>query len=151
MSERQQSRIWQFFSKLLNRKQDAKTYVPPEERTYVATVCGHYTKVVGFIHDGDEDVLLDMSRVSGAPEYCLDCLGKMSIRCGWCNMPIKVGDGITLISPKPDYDVPETAVRYEAGHNELVGCMRMDCAPVGGFAGYWVPPGEALSLYGRHT
>ena len=76
------------------------------------------------------------------PDYCLDCIGKMAIRCAWCGKPILIGDPVTLYTPEEGAEIPKYAVRYSGDPRCLVGCLRFDCADTGADrSGFWVPPG----------
>ena len=81
---------------------------------------------------------------NGSPDYCLDCIGQMSIRCTWCGGAIHVGDPITLYSPVGEFTPPEYAVVYDGGKKQaFVGCLRWDCAESGvDVCGSWSPPGK---------
>ena len=80
---------------------------------------------------------------NGSPDYCLECIGNMTIKCAWCGNPITIGRPITLYVPDKDFKVPDYAVRYiEGGVNALVGCFRMTCADGRGLSGHWLPPGK---------
>lgn len=75
-------------------------------------------------------------------DYCLDCIGKMAIRCAWCKEPIFIGDIITLYSPKKkdEFVLPENAVIYDKERMTVVGCCRTTCADTGAdYAGSWLP------------
>ncbi len=110
--------------------------------TYTANKCGHKTKLVGPIKDGDGQTIMTMPlAANGSPDYCLDCIGDMSIQCAWCENTITIGSPVTLYTPKDSYQVPDHAVPYtEGGSKALVGCLGWGCA-VGGAdrAGFWLP------------
>jgi len=80
---------------------------------------------------------------NGHPDYCLKCIGKMSIRCVWCGRTILIGSPITLLTPLESFNVPDYAVKYGEGKiSAYVGCLGWDCADTGAdLAGYWMPPG----------
>jgi hypothetical protein len=80
---------------------------------------------------------------NGNPDYCLDCIAKMSIKCAWCENSIHVGDPVTLFIPKESYKVPEHAVRYDKDERLLIGCLGWNCAGSGiDRQGFWMPPGR---------
>lgn len=117
-------------------------------RTYTANQCGHRTKLEGPMSDGESVSLMKMPLAeNGRPDYCIECIGKMSIKCAWCGHPIAIGDLITLYIPKKDYEVPNYAVRYSEGEADaLVGCSRMNCADGCDLCGRWMPPGEVKRI-----
>lgn len=110
-----------------------------------ATKCGHETKLKGKIKVFDKEIGMEMrANEKGKVEYCLDCIGKMSIRCAWCGESIVIGEPITLYSPNDNFEIPEYAVEYRdpAPNNclRLVGCLRWDCADSGASrSGFWMP------------
>ncbi|MEI6627472.1 MAG: hypothetical protein WCL61_02660 [bacterium] len=80
---------------------------------------------------------------NGNPNYCLDCIAKMAIRCAWCGEAISIGSPVTLYTPKEDYKIPEYATRYQNNAKSLVGCLRWNCADSGmDRQGFWMPPGK---------
>lgn len=116
----------------------------PFRKVHTANICGHKTHKKGFVHDGESTSVMEMPLAkNGHPDYCLECIGKMGIRCAWCGEPITIGSPVTLYTPKKEFKVPDYAVRYGNGEEQaLVGCLRWDCADTGAdLCGYWVPPG----------
>ena len=76
---------------------------------------------------------------NGSMDYCLDCIGKMAIRCAWCGDPIFIGNPITLYTPHGDFQVPEHAIVYNKEPLQLVGCLGWNCAETGADrAGFWL-------------
>lgn len=113
--------------------------------TLKGVVCGHETKRAGEIVVFGESSIMEMPvNEEGHPDYCLDCIAKMSIRCAWCGGAIKIGALVTLYIPQESFVVPEYAVCYQHGeHEALVGCLRWDCADTGAdMCGRWMPPGN---------
>lgn len=103
------------------------------------------TKQQGPMSNGKATTIMWMPLMeSGAPDYCLECVGNMSIRCAWCGEPIAIGNPITLYIPNDDYQIPDYAVRHvEGGSMALVGCLGWNCASTGAdMCGYWMPPGK---------
>ncbi|MFA6493061.1 MAG: hypothetical protein WCV58_02920, partial [Patescibacteria group bacterium] len=81
---------------------------------------------------------------NGQPDYCIECLLKITIRCTWCGEPIFPDSPITLYSASDKtFEPPKHAVYYWDGKRRcFVGCMRFNCAESGADrAGFWVPPG----------
>lgn len=113
--------------------------------TYTAKKCGHATKLIGLVYDGQKKIFWKMPLVDNInPNYCLDCIGAMSILCAWCNQPITVGSPITLYEHNEDFDVPKHAVHHD--ERALVGCMRSNCADYKeDVAGIWVGEVKKLS------
>jgi len=77
--------------------------------------------------------------MNGEVEYCLGCLGKMTILCAWCKEPIFIGEPVTLYTPR-DGSVPNHAKIHDENLLQLVGCLRWNCAESGADrAGFWMP------------
>ncbi len=93
--------------------------------TYHANKCGHITKLKGLMYDGIKKVIwrLPLSD-NGNPNYCLDCVGDMSILCAWCNQPITVGSLVTLYEYDRNFIIPRHAIHCGTA---LVGCLRQNC------------------------
>ena len=93
--------------------------------TYIANICGHKTKLKGSTTDGNDTMIMTMPlAANGNPDYCLDCIGNMSIQCAWCGGPIVIGSPITLYIPKDPSKVPTYATPYKRGnHMAFVGCL----------------------------
>lgn len=121
----------------------------PFRRNHTANICKHQTKQKGFMHDGQSTTIMQMPLAeNGHPDYCLECIGKMSIRCAWCGKPIAIGSPVTLYIPNDDFKVPDYAVCYSEGDSKaLVGCLRWNCADTGAdMSGHWIPPGKVHRL-----
>lgn len=137
----------------------------PFRKTYIANKCDHETKQKGFINNGESESIMEMPLTkNGKPDYCLACIGKMSIKCAWCGKPISIGSPVTLYSPGPtdylffssegrskvqtereqeNFEVPKHAVVYSEDPLLLVGCLGLGCADTGAdICGRWMPPGE---------
>jgi len=129
---------------------------------YTATKCGHRTKQTGNITAFGRTIIISMPKnKKGSVDYCLECIGKMTIQCAWCRNPIFIGNPITLYSPGPhgelffsseepsevqkerrdgDFIIPDHAIAYSENPPVLVGCLRMNCADTGADrAGFWMP------------
>lgn len=107
--------------------------------------CGHKTEVKGYLQAFGEKQEIKLIRDKKRTfEYCIDCLGKMTICCAWCGRPIFIGSLITLYTPiDNNFKISEYAVIYKENPLQLVGCPRSDCAETGAdYCGYWVPPGK---------
>lgn len=124
------------------------TATAPLRRTHTANVCGHKTKRYGFMQClGETSVMRMPLQDNGQPDYCLDCVGKMGIRCTWCGGLITIGSPVTLLVPLKSFAVPEYAVRHiENGVTSFVGCLSSRCADVFDICGYWVPPGKVMRV-----
>ncbi len=125
------------------------------QKNYIANVCGHQTKQEGVVTSQGESYILKMPLAdNNHPDYCLDCISKMSVRCAWCEKPINIGHPVTLYlapSPKEGFKIPEGAVRYFENNDEgtecLVGCLRFECAVSGADRqGFWIPPGKVARV-----
>lgn len=118
----------------------------PPPKAHVANVCGHATNQSGKVTNpfGEEGDLQMPLADNGHPDYCLECVAAMSVRCAWCGKSIDVGDPVTLYVPKESFVAPDYAVRHEeGGHVSLVGCLRWECASSGADRqGFWYPPGK---------
>ena len=70
---------------------------------------------------------------------CADCsverLGRITIRCALCGLPIIPGDGVAI------YDCGGADIRddiaFRVGEGQVLGCLRSDCTIPGAFAGHW--------------
>lgn len=116
-------------------------------KTYTTNICKHSTKLKGRILSKEADFVMEMPlSVDGNPDYCLECIGKMSIQCAWCGNPIHIGNSVTLHLPRDGetYEAPLHAVQYPTDGKYFVGCLRWDCSDGGGIdrAGFWMPPGQ---------
>lgn len=133
----------------------------------VGSVCGHPTDLKGKVSAFGGDIITHIRKTEGGTTpYCLECLGRMAVRCGWCGEPIFIGDPITLYSPRAverfnekwkenlpfklvddeatGLKLPETAIVYQPtegrSHPTIVGCGRVSCADTGAdYAGTWLP------------
>jgi len=107
--------------------------------------CGHETDIEGEVTAFEQTAVTKMPvNEDGSVDYCLECIGKMAIRCAWCEEPIFIGDPITLYSPSPrkkdEFILPENAVIYDEEIMSVVGCGRTTCADTGAdYAGFWIP------------
>lgn len=120
----------------------------PFRKTYAANVCGHRTKKTGKVTSRGESYAISMPlSKNGSPDYCLDCIAKMSIGCAWCERSIHIGDPVTLYMPRETFKVPEHAVRYDEDDRFLVGCLGWECAETGAdHQGFWMPPGKVARV-----
>lgn len=114
-------------------------------RNHKANVCGHQTKKTGVMKspDGAVSIMSMPLADNGHPDYCLACIGDMTIQCAWCDNQIAIGDPITLYLPRKGFDIPKHAVHYNGErYKSLVGCLSSNCAESGAdLCGYWMPPG----------
>lgn len=119
--------------------------------TYTANKCLHKTKRKGFMKKGNGVTIMTMPLTeNGRPDYCLGCIGEMSIRCAWCGGEITVGKPVTLYIPLDTYEVPDYAVLYEEdGCGFLVGCLRWECDPMADRAGFWMPGDNGRGMVER--
>jgi len=111
-------------------------------RHYTATKCGHRTKRAGRVSAFECTIITKMPKnESGSVDYCLSCLGGMTIQCAWCKDPIFIGDPVTLYTPRNRaFVVPPHAVVYNENPLQLVGCLDWLCADTGADrAGFWLP------------
>lgn len=116
-------------------------------KRFTANKCGHKTSLVGTLYDGDERTVIKIPQnENGNPDYCIECYGKMSIRCAWCGCPIMTGSPVTLYEPTEQFvELPESIPYEKDGKRALVGCMRWNCTDFSGdIHGMWVAPGKVL-------
>jgi hypothetical protein len=108
---------------------------------YKAVKCGHRTKRSGPVSAFGCTITTKMPKNDGGSvDYCLDCIGKMTIKCAWCSDPIFIGNPITLYTPRGEFQVPEHAVVYNKEPLQLVGCLGWNCADTGADrSGFWLP------------
>ena len=134
-------KLWLWLKQIWTRPTE-----PTDVPVYLAR-CGHEMKLEDNVKVFDQEVRIKTQLRDGQPDYCLDCLVKMAIRCAWCGEPILPGEPITLYSLSPivlDKTRPDYTVKYLDGDRLCyVGCMRWNCADSGADrAGSWVAPGE---------
>lgn len=117
-------------------------------KTYTANDCGHCTKKTGKVTSHGESHVVSMPlSENGNPDYCLDCIAKMSIQCAWCENSIHIGDPVTLYIPNESFKIPKHAVRYDEDPECLVGCLGWNCASSGADRqGFWMPPGRVARV-----
>lgn len=119
-------------------------------KTYTANICKHSTKLKGRILSTEDDFVMGMPfSTDGNPDYCLECIGKMSIQCTWCGKRIRIGKPVTLCAPRDEatFKAPPYAVRYHEDEKHFVGCLRWECADSGiDRAGFWMPPGLVIRV-----
>lgn len=113
-------------------------------KTYKANVCGHRTNRTGITTSFGETIITTMPLAkNGKPDYCLECIGKMAIKCAVCESPIHIGDPITLYTLDGKYEIPKHAVRYDKDPQCFIGCLHSGCSDSGiNRQGFWVPPGK---------
>ena len=113
------------------------------KRLILATECGHKTRISGEICVFGKAVIIEVSvGKDDATTYCLECLGKMSIRCVSCGEAIYIGDGVEIVRLSPESEIPDYAVPHPHIEGAYFGCVRMACTCGAGFAGQWVVPGK---------
>lgn len=121
-------------------------------KRYTAEKCGHTTRRSGRYSAFDDYRSRQFPlNKNGTVDWCLDCMGKMTIQCGWCGDPIFVCDPITLYEPTETAQVPDYAVQYEEnGRTHIVGCLGWDCAETGADRkGFWMPGDDGKGRVAR--
>ncbi|MDK2899472.1 MAG: hypothetical protein PWQ10_659 [Patescibacteria group bacterium] len=111
--------------------------------SYTATKCKHRTKRKGNVSAFGETTSTTMPiNEDDSVDYCLECIGKMAIRCAWCGKTIFIGDPVTLYIANKS-NMPDYAMIYSESSTELskvIGCLRPSCADTGGdISGFWMP------------
>lgn len=104
--------------------------------------CGHSTRRKGRVTAFGETVVLETPLdAQGKPYICLECLGKMSIRCAYCHGAIFPFDSITLYAPGTLFEPGEESVTVGKNPVRFVGCMRSAClsGSKGFFSAVWLP------------
>lgn len=113
-------------------------------RTYK---CGHSGAQWFRLHMyGEETVRIQQEEQ--CPECFLHDIKQHIIHCALCGLPIVPGDPVALYSAtSPDLLMNIARVAREG---VVVGCMRWDCCPSGGFfAGHWSEQGFEPAFSGR--
>lgn len=101
------------------------------ERRYIASMCGHTTKLVETLHAFEEKAVVELPQNNRQlPMFCGSCVSKRSIRCAWCSRPIFVGDPVTLHRAPDDFEVPIESRVFSHDPRRLVGCMHPDCIEI---------------------
>jgi hypothetical protein len=128
----------------LARFKHSKGGDPAKTEKLVATKCSHATMLAGDVTAFGQTIQTEMPVENGEVEYCLECLAGMAIQCAWCELPVFIGDPVTLYSPQDSqFEVPPHAVVFSRQPLRVVGCLRWDCARTGGDrSGFWLPDGE---------
>lgn len=112
--------------------------VSPEEVDYT---CGHRFarsfahNLYGQVYDIDDKLL-------ASRRHCGACLLEMTrakvIRCALCGRVILPGDGVAVYDDDPGFNRAWVTSLSGATTPTVIGCIRMDCCPSGGFyAGNW--------------
>jgi hypothetical protein len=98
-------------------------------KKYIASICGHKTLVKGPFTAFGEEFFIRMPRQElEGPDYCLDCIGKMSIKCSSCDKIILIGHRVF-----ESFD----------GKERFITCSDEDClGSKRGSPGMWVPSGS---------
>lgn len=96
-------------------------------------------------HSSNEKLIFDVYgvKVTGDGRHtCPDCgrteLGQITIRCALCGLPILPGNAVSI------YDIGGADIRadiaFKVEDGQVLGCVAMDCALPGAFAGHWGGP-----------
>ncbi len=124
-----------------------------------AAICGHTTKREGAVtaRGRTQIVKLPSNKFDGV-DYCLDCVGAMTITCAWCQQPIFIGDFVILLRIDEALRMPhEGATVYQDGESKrFVGCSSQLCLPEEGGkiarelmiaqGAIWLSPGYAHKI-----
>ena len=104
--------------------------------------CGHKAKWATMIFPAEDSSGLYKL---GKKDFCPKCFLSKVIKCAWCGKEIPPESPITLYTPKPEFTIPDYAVKYQEKEGDpvrLVGCLRWECADTGADrAGFWEMPG----------
>lgn len=111
----------------------------------VTAKCGHSSK---------RTLIFDVYgvKITGDGRHtCPDCgrteLGQITIRCALCGLPILPGNAVSI------YDMGGADIRadiaFKVDDDQVLGCVAMDCALPGAFAGHWGGPDRGfMSAFG---
>lgn len=103
----------------------------------LARRCGHQSPLNGTVSAYGEFTEMRMPfNNQGTIDWCLDCIGKMTIKCASCGKPIWIGSPIALIVLDDQDEIPPYAVPHEGG---FVVCLRIDCGEPCMRSGFWLP------------
>lgn len=110
-------------------------------RTVPATKCGHRTHTIGSVMIFGKPMAFRLLVENGETDYCLECIGKMAIRCAWCSNPIAIGDAVTLRPPVAGRKLVNSngCASDEAGR--YLGCLKCGCLR-SEEKGVWAFPGR---------
>lgn len=114
-------------------------------RKIPATKCGHRTYMSGSVMVFGKHVAFRLPVKDGQTDYCLRCIGKMSIRCAWHGEPIVIGDAVTLRQPIAGRTLVDTGGCKSDEAGRYLGCLKCGCLRSDG-KGLWVLPGRAQIL-----
>ncbi len=109
---------------------------------YRASICGHRTRRKGRVSAFCRTIKLKMPlNYEGGVDYCLKCIGEMTIRCALCREPIFIGSPVSLKIPvDQDFKVPEHSVIYRHKPLTVITCLGVDCADGAiDMCGRWLP------------
>lgn len=102
-------------------------------KEYVASVCGHTTYKIGKFSNGH---IISMPKTPKTPEYCIECLEKMSIPCANCGEMIEIGDFVILVGFTDGHNPVEGAVQYENAYLAGLCCAELGMIDA---QGQWIP------------
>lgn len=100
--------------------------------------CGHKTSpyLVSTLNGVLYSATIPISSDGSVP-ICTKCFKRMVFACGWCGLPIALGDKVTLYEPMPGYVPPPGFLMHGKA---LVGCFRPTCCDRQPPAvGVWLP------------
>lgn len=104
-------------------------------RKIPATKCGHRTYMSGSVVIFGKHVAFRLPVKDGQTQYCLECIGQMTVYCHRCLKRVLVGDELGWVRKSP-------AAAEEGAYNRYTCCLK--CGS--GQAGVWVIPGRVKIL-----
>lgn len=110
-------------------------------RMIPATKCGHKTRISGSVVIFGKHVAFRLPVKDGQTQYCLECIGKMAVRCASCGEPVIVGDTVTLRAPIAGRRLVESNGCKSDGAGRYIGCYRCGHTRSDG-VGFLVIPGK---------
>lgn len=114
-------------------------------RTIPATTCGHRTYVSGSVEIFGKHVAFRLPVKDGQTDYCLDCIGGMTILCTECGGLIVVGDAVTLRAPIAGRVLVDSNGCKSDADGRYIGCYRHGHTKSDG-VGLFVIPGIVRPL-----
>lgn len=106
-------------------------------RKIPATKCGHMTLVSGSVTIFGKRVAFRLPVKDGKTDYCLDCVGRMTVYCHQCLRPVIVGDELAWTKETADVPAVDGGV-----YNRYTCCRKCGSER----AGVWVLPGRTQFL-----
>lgn len=125
-------------------KHDEIKVVPLKSKT-IKYGCGHGGPEkfnIDFFGDCMKPNFKGKEKLRECPTCRLMDLKKLTIRCAACRLSILPGEGVAIYLNDEHFDQTIAHKIQEGDVVRVLGCLRMDCCPTGGyFAGHWTEQG----------